>query len=145
MAPCRAGTWNNSGLQIFRFSAGEGGLAALNRRPSPPPTIIVTMYAGDDERARAQAAGAAGFLSKSTPLPDLAAAVRAAAAGETFMEESRTAEVDEIAQFSYQQSRPEKSNSAKSMDEICVNQMGEESKESLANRIRTTGIRAKTT
>ncbi len=70
-----------------------GGLAALTRMPSPPPTIIVTMYAGDDERARAQAAGAAGFLSKSTPLPDLAAAVRAAAAGETFMEEGRAPEV----------------------------------------------------
>lgn len=70
-----------------------GGLAALTRMPNPPPTIIVTMYAGDDERARAQSAGAVGFLSKSTPLPDLAAAVRAAAAGETFMEESRASEV----------------------------------------------------
>lgn len=70
-----------------------GGLPALDRMSSPPPTIIVTMYAGADERARADAAGAAGFLSKSTPLPDLAAAVRAAAAGERFMEESQIADV----------------------------------------------------
>jgi DNA-binding NarL/FixJ family response regulator len=70
-----------------------GGLEALQSIDEPPPTIIVTMYAGDDERLRAAAAGAVGFLSKSTPLPDLAAAVRAANAGETFMDAGRLAEV----------------------------------------------------
>jgi DNA-binding NarL/FixJ family response regulator len=42
------------------------------------------MHADDLHRARAQAAGAVGFLSKSAPLTDVAAAVRAAYAGEQF-------------------------------------------------------------
>jgi DNA-binding NarL/FixJ family response regulator len=46
------------------------------------PAIIVTMHADDERRTQAIAAGAKGFLSKSTPLPDLAAAVRAVANGE---------------------------------------------------------------
>ncbi len=64
-----------------------GGLDALARLADPPPAVMVTMYAGDDERRRAADAGAVGFLSKSTPLPVLAAAVRAAAAGEVFIAE----------------------------------------------------------
>ncbi len=44
------------------------------------------MHTSDDERKRAAAAGAVGFLSKSTPLPDLAAAIRAAAGGEDLMD-----------------------------------------------------------
>ncbi|MGZ8756062.1 MAG: response regulator [Acidimicrobiia bacterium] len=47
------------------------------------PAIIVTMHADDERRTQAIAAGAKGFLSKSTPLPDLAAAVRAVANGES--------------------------------------------------------------
>ncbi len=58
------------------------GLKALRRLASPPPTIVVTMHSGDELRREAERAGAIGFLSKSTPLPDLAAAVRAAHAGE---------------------------------------------------------------
>lgn len=53
---------------------------------SHPPAIMVTMHANDDQRRLAAEAGASGFLSKSTPLPDLAAAVRAAAAGETILD-----------------------------------------------------------
>ncbi|MGZ5383699.1 MAG: response regulator [Acidimicrobiia bacterium] len=47
------------------------------------PAIIVTMHADDERRTQAIAAGAKGFLSKSTPLPNLAAAVRAVANGES--------------------------------------------------------------
>jgi len=61
------------------------GLAALGTMENGPPAIVVTMHADEAHRARAQAVGAVGFLSKSTPLPDLAAAIRAAAAGETLM------------------------------------------------------------
>ncbi len=61
------------------------GLAALSRLSSPPPAIVVTMHADEEHRGRAEAAGAVGFLSKATPLPDLAAAVRAAAGGEHFI------------------------------------------------------------
>jgi DNA-binding NarL/FixJ family response regulator len=46
------------------------------------PAIIVTMHADEERRSQAIKAGARGFLSKSTPLPELAAAVRAVAAGE---------------------------------------------------------------
>jgi DNA-binding NarL/FixJ family response regulator len=53
------------------------GLAALRSLDDPPPTLVVTMHADDDHRRQARAAGALGFLSKATPLRDLAAAVRA--------------------------------------------------------------------
>lgn len=56
-------------------------LAALGSRV---PAIVVTMHADAQHRARAVAAGAAAFLSKSTPLPQLAAAIRAVAAGHRF-------------------------------------------------------------
>jgi DNA-binding NarL/FixJ family response regulator len=63
------------------------GLGALKKLGNPPPAIVVTMHADEQHRARAEAAGAVGFLSKSAPLPTLAAAVRAAAAGEVFVEQ----------------------------------------------------------
>jgi DNA-binding NarL/FixJ family response regulator len=62
------------------------GIGALKKIGTPPPTVIVTMHADETHRAKAEAAGAVGFLSKSAPLPTLAAAVRAAAAGEVFVE-----------------------------------------------------------
>ncbi|MBT8193406.1 MAG: response regulator transcription factor [Acidimicrobiia bacterium] len=62
------------------------GIGALKKMGAPPPTVIVTMHADEAHRAKAEAAGAVGFLSKSAPLPTLAAAVRAAAAGEVFVE-----------------------------------------------------------
>ena len=58
------------------------GIQALRELPAgAPPTIMVTMHTDDEQRRRAEAAGAVGFLSKATPLPDLAAAVRAVHAG----------------------------------------------------------------
>ncbi len=53
------------------------GLAVLRSLDDPPPTLVVTMHADEDHQRQARAAGALGFLSKSTPLPDLAAAIRA--------------------------------------------------------------------
>ena len=63
-----------------------GGIAALRSVADAPPTIIVTMHTAEDQRRRAAAAGAVGFLSKATPLPDLAAAIRAVDAGENLMD-----------------------------------------------------------
>ena len=63
------------------------GIGALRRLDQAIPAIVVTMHTGDDQRKKAISAGAVGFLSKSTPLPDLAAAVRAAAAGESMLDE----------------------------------------------------------
>ncbi len=69
------------------------GIAALRELAGAIPAIVVTMHTGEAERRQAEAAGAVGFLSKATPLPDLAAAVRAAAAGEQLLDTETLAEV----------------------------------------------------
>lgn len=69
------------------------GIGALRRLEGAAPAIVVTMHADDEQRRRAAAAGAAGFLSKSAPLPDLAAAIRAVAAGETLLDPETTVEI----------------------------------------------------
>ena len=53
------------------------GLTVLRSQRSSQPSIVVTMHASDEQRSAAFAAGAAAFLPKSTPLGDLAAAIRA--------------------------------------------------------------------
>jgi DNA-binding NarL/FixJ family response regulator len=53
------------------------GLDVLQSLEDPPPTLVVTMHTEERYRRRAIEAGASGFLSKATPLPELAAAVRA--------------------------------------------------------------------
>jgi two-component system, NarL family, response regulator DegU len=58
-----------------------GGLEVLGAVGSKVPTIVVTMHASNEQRDAALAAGAVGFLAKSAPLDDLAAAVRAASRG----------------------------------------------------------------
>jgi len=62
------------------------GLEALKELGIHPPAIVVTMHEDAEHRERAREAGAVGFLSKATPLPDLAAAARAAAAGENLLD-----------------------------------------------------------
>ncbi len=69
------------------------GIGAIKRLGSGTRAIVVTMHADEEHRAKAERAGAVGFLSKSAPLPLLAAAVRAAAAGETFAEEIGGSEI----------------------------------------------------
>lgn len=69
------------------------GIGALRKLKAGPPAIVVTMHSDDEQRKKAAAAGARGFLSKSAPLPDLAAAIRAVAAGATLMDESETVAV----------------------------------------------------
>lgn len=63
------------------------GIAALGAMPDAPPAIVVTMHTDNEHRLKAAAVGAVGFMSKSTPLPTLAAAIRAAASGESLMGE----------------------------------------------------------
>ncbi len=53
------------------------GISVLRSLDEPPPTLVVTMHADEDHRRQAHAAGALGFLSKASPLSDLAAAIRA--------------------------------------------------------------------
>ncbi len=59
---------------------GAGGRAVLDARVDTP-ILVVSMHADDSTRAELLAAGAAGVLSKSTRLNDLAAAIRAVNAG----------------------------------------------------------------
>lgn len=58
-----------------------GGLEVLGLVGAKVPTIVVTMHASTEQKDAALAAGAVGFLAKSAPLDDLAAAVRAASRG----------------------------------------------------------------
>ncbi|MDJ0923412.1 MAG: response regulator transcription factor [Acidimicrobiia bacterium] len=69
------------------------GIGALRKLEGAPPSIVVTMHAEDEQRRKAAAAGASGFLSKSAPLPDLAAAIRAVAAGEEVLDEATIRDV----------------------------------------------------
>lgn len=69
-----------------------GGIQVLDVIGTTIPVIVVTMHADDEHRAQALAAGAIGFLSKATPLVDLAAAIRAAAAGEHFVDSATLSE-----------------------------------------------------
>jgi DNA-binding NarL/FixJ family response regulator len=57
---------------------GVSGIAAIKSIDPLPPTLVVTMHTADDYERAAAEAGAVGFLSKGLPLPDLAAAIRAA-------------------------------------------------------------------
>ncbi len=75
-----------------------GGLSALGSIAGSTPAIVVTMHTDQEQRDRARAAGAVGFLSKATPLPDLAAAIRAAADGRDLWVEPITDVIDDYRQ-----------------------------------------------
>lgn len=72
-----------------------GGLSALGTIAEGTPCIVVTMHTDDEQRDRARAAGARGFLSKATPLPDLAAAIRAVADGRDLWDEPLASIIDD--------------------------------------------------
>jgi DNA-binding NarL/FixJ family response regulator len=72
-----------------------GGIDAIRSISGDTPVIVVTMHAGADQQREAVEAGAVGFLPKSAPLVDLAAAIRAAAAGVS-LEWSSDAERDTV-------------------------------------------------
>ncbi len=65
---------------------GVSGLAAITSIDPLPPTLVVTMHTADEYARSARDAGAIGFLSKGLPLPDLAAAIRAADDGQVLFD-----------------------------------------------------------
>lgn len=65
---------------------GTSGLSAISAIEDLPATIIVTMHTAEEYGASAKEAGAVGFLSKATPLPELAAAIRAVNDGHNLFE-----------------------------------------------------------
>jgi DNA-binding NarL/FixJ family response regulator len=67
---------------------GVDGLAAteeLRRRAGAPQIIVLTTFDADDHVLRALRAGAAGFLLKDTPPPEIVRAIRLVAAGEAML------------------------------------------------------------
>jgi DNA-binding NarL/FixJ family response regulator len=67
---------------------GMDGLAAteaLRRRERAPHIIVLTTFDADDHVLRALRAGAAGFLLKDTPPPEILRAIRLVAAGEAML------------------------------------------------------------
>jgi DNA-binding NarL/FixJ family response regulator len=72
---------------------GTSGISAIRAIKNLPPTIVLTMHTADEFGVAAQEAGAVGFLSKATPLPRLASAVRAVAAGHNLFDQD---DLDEL-------------------------------------------------
>jgi DNA-binding NarL/FixJ family response regulator len=64
---------------------GAGATAEITRRWPSVRVLIVTTYDTDADIVRAVEAGAAGYVLKDTPLPQLLDAVRSAASGETVL------------------------------------------------------------
>ena len=67
---------------------GVDGLAATERlcaREGAPQVIVLTTFDADDHVLRALRAGAAGFLLKDTPPPEILRAIRLVAAGEAML------------------------------------------------------------
>lgn len=68
---------------ILDLEMPGGGGSAVLADGTAPPTIVVTMHVTPETTAAVTALGTRGILSKAAPLADLAAAVRAVAAGHT--------------------------------------------------------------
>jgi DNA-binding NarL/FixJ family response regulator len=75
-------------LMDLQMAPGMHGIEATRRiraRPNPPAVLILTTYSTDADILAAVEAGATGYLLKDAPPEELAAAVRAAARGETVL------------------------------------------------------------
>jgi DNA-binding NarL/FixJ family response regulator len=66
------------------------GLDVLSSAGRAIKAIVISMHSGADEQHRAKSLGASGFLSKSAPLSDVAAAVRAVDGGANLFEPATT-------------------------------------------------------
>ncbi|MGG7100771.1 response regulator [Rhodococcus sp. 24CO] len=75
-------------LMDLRFGPGKSGVDATRTvcaLPHPPHVLVVTNYDTDADILSAVEAGASGYLLKDTPPPELLAAVRSAAAGDSVL------------------------------------------------------------
>lgn len=70
-------------LQFGGGMTGAEATAAITARPGGPRVLVVTTYGTDADTLPAIEAGATGYLLKDAPPEDLAAGIRAAAAGRT--------------------------------------------------------------
>ncbi|TYL50127.1 response regulator transcription factor [Nocardioides sp. BGMRC 2183] len=69
---------------------GLSAAAALLADPHPPKVIVLTTFDADEHIVAALRAGAAGFLLKDTPPPEIVAAIRKVVAGEPMLSPSVT-------------------------------------------------------
>jgi DNA-binding NarL/FixJ family response regulator len=75
-------------LMDLQMGAGMHGVEAtrlITARPRPPAVLILTTYSTDADILAAVEAGATGYLLKDAPPEEVAAAVHAAARGETVL------------------------------------------------------------
>ncbi|MFI9274218.1 response regulator [Kitasatospora sp. NPDC052896] len=75
-------------LMDLQMGDGMHGVEAtrrINALPDPPAVLILTTYSTDADILAAVEAGATGYLLKDAPPEEVAAAVRAAARGETVL------------------------------------------------------------
>ncbi len=72
---------------------GVSATEALRGQPSAPPVLVLTTFEDDEVLAGALRAGAAGFLLKGVPAEDLQRAVRAVAAGDSWLDPAVTGRV----------------------------------------------------
>ncbi len=79
-------------LMDIRMPKVDGLAAAreLAKQPKPPKVVVLTTFDTDEYVYAALQAGAAGFLLKDTPPPDLIHAVRVVAAGDAMLSPSVT-------------------------------------------------------
>lgn len=83
-------------LMDLRLGAGMDGVAttaSLRAEPEPPAVVVLTTYDTETDILRAVSAGAAGFLLKDAPTREIVAAVTAAAAGRSALNERARAVV----------------------------------------------------
>ena len=69
----------------MRTMNGLEATEVLRERPAAPEVIILTTFGSDEHLLRALRAGAAGFLLKDAPPPQIVDAVRRVAAGEPML------------------------------------------------------------
>jgi len=72
---------------------GVSATEALRLKADAPPVLVLTTFEDDEVLAGALRAGAAGFLLKGVPAEDLQRAVRAVAAGDSWLDPAVTGRV----------------------------------------------------
>jgi len=72
---------------------GVSATATLRHEDDAPPVLVLTTFEDDEVLAGALRAGAAGFLLKGVPAEDLQRAVRAVAAGDSWLDPAVTGRV----------------------------------------------------
>ncbi|MER7580331.1 response regulator transcription factor [Kitasatospora sp. NPDC097691] len=70
-----------NGIEATRELLAGGATAT----PAPPKVVVITTFENDDYVTAALSAGASGFVLKRRPVPQIAEAVRVAAAGEAIL------------------------------------------------------------